>query len=314
MRRTVTIFALTLCACQGPPSPNAVLARCLEMPPRPGPVVARVGDATITVDDVVDRLQAQGSGAARRYNTKKKLREFVEDQIRLELLARAAIERGLSQDPDVVAAARSVMVRKLLQHDLGPAVGGGDVTEKAIVDYYERHQGDYQQAEKRRLAHVQLAPTDEGKALAQNILLKVLAQKAPRNLFRLMAVKHSKDGPSRHQGGEMFFKSRVELIDDYGPSFADVAFRLTSGTIAAEPVASTKGWHVVKVVSRREALTRSLDEVHEEIREKLLKGQRSNLFDEYLAEIKQRYPVALHEERLEDVLARMRGARAPDSP
>lgn len=313
MLRILVIF-LALTGCQGPPSPAATTKRCLEMPPRQGPVVARVGDVTITVADVVDRLHAQGSGAARRYSTKKKLRDFVEDQIRLELLARAAIERGLASDPDVVQAARSVMVRKLLLHDLGPAVGGGDVPEKSIVDYYERHKDDYQQPEKRRIAHVQLAPTNDGKALAQNILIKLSTQKAPRNLFRLMAVKHSVDQASRSQGGEIMYKSRIELTDTYGPSFADVVYRLAPGTLGPEPVASTKGWHVVKVVSRREALTRSLDEVREEIREKLLKGQRSKLFDKYLAEIKQRYPVALHEERLEDVLAQMNGARTPESP
>ena len=68
----------------------------------------------------------------RRYARRKKLREFVEDQIRLELLARAGVERGLANDPEVVRAARSVMVRKLLRSDLGPTVGGGDVPAVGI--------------------------------------------------------------------------------------------------------------------------------------------------------------------------------------
>ena len=86
------------------------------------------------------------------------------------------------------------------------------------------------------------------------------------------------------------------------------------GTLAPEPVQSTRGWHVVKVVSRREALTRSLDEVRDDIRERLLKGKRSEHFDEYLAELKQRHPVALYDERLDEVLARMSGASATESP
>jgi hypothetical protein len=272
------------------------------MPAREGSVVARVGDATLTVDDLVERLQSQGSAAHRRYASRRNLRQFVEDQIRLELLVRAGLERGLANDPDVVQAARAVMVRKLLQHDLGPGVGGDDASEEEIVAYYERHADDYQQPEKRRFAHILLAPTEEGRAQAENILMRLEARPNERSLFRLQAARFSRDEESKLRGGEVSFEPHESLTALYGPSFADRVFKTAPGTLVTHPVQSTRGWHVLKVVSRREALARSLDEVREEIRERLLRGQRSKHFDKYLAEIKQRYPVALYEDTLDELL------------
>jgi peptidyl-prolyl cis-trans isomerase C len=276
--------------------------------------VARVGDSPLTVEQITTRLREQGSGSVRRYASRSKLREFVEDQIRFELLVRASLERGLQRDPDVIQAARKVMVRKLLQKDLGPTVFEGRVSEERIERYYEAHRTDYQQPEKRRLTHVQLEPTESGRAQAHNILDKIQSRPDDTAFFATQVARHSLDTESRGRGGELPFKSRNELTEELGPSFATEVFRMPPGTVAEAPVQSTRGWHVVKVVSRREALTRSLDEVRDDIRERLLKGHRSQQFDSYLAEIKLRHPAALYEERLDDVLLRMSGVSAAETP
>jgi peptidyl-prolyl cis-trans isomerase C len=287
---------------------------CLDLPPAEGPAVARVGDVPITVHQVVLRLREQGSAAAKRYEDKQKLRQFVEDEIRFELLVRAALERGLSQDPDVVEAARKVMVRKLLQRDLGPSVFAGEVPEEAIVAYYQQHLTDYQQPEKARLAHIQVAPTLEGQARAQAIIAKLKAHATDRNLFRNLVTQSSVDGDSKANGGELPFQSRDELTEEYGPSFATEILKLSAGDLAAVPVQSTRGWHVVRLLARREALARSLDEVRGEIREKLMKGQRAKDFDKYLVDIRQRYPVALYDERLDAILTEMQVNPEAKSP
>jgi peptidyl-prolyl cis-trans isomerase C len=296
---------LSLVGC--PAEPPASSSRCLELASDDGAAVARVGDVALTVEQIVQRLRDQGSGAVRRYASREKLRDFVEDQIRFELLVRAGLERGLDRDPEVIQAARKVMVRKLLQKDLGPTVFEGKVSEERIRRYYDAHVDDYQQPEKRGFAHIQLEPSEAGRAVAQNILEKVRARPSDEKLFRAQVQRHTQDKESRARAGEVPFTSRNELTEELGPSFATEVFRAPPGTLADEPVQSTRGWHVVKVVSRREALRRSLDEVRDDIRERLLKGRRSAHFDEYLSELKQRHPVALYEERLDEVLARMSG-------
>jgi peptidyl-prolyl cis-trans isomerase C len=305
------VLALVAAACE----PSGVKTPpCLELPLAEGPAVAKVGDVPITVHQIVLRLREQGAAAGKRYEDKQKLRQFIEDQIRFELLVRAALERGLSQDPDVVDTARKVMVRKLLQRDLGPSVFVGEVPEEAIVEYYQQHLDDYQQPEKVRLAHVQLAPTEEGLARARALLTKLKVRTNDRSLFRLLVNQSSVDADTRSNGGELPFKTRDELTETYGPSFATEVIHLGAGDLSATPVQSTRGWHVVRLLARREALARSLDEVRGEIREKLMKGQRAKDFDRYLAEIRQRYPVALYEERLDAVLAEAQGTAEAKNP
>jgi parvulin-like peptidyl-prolyl isomerase len=92
------------------------------------------------------------------------------------------------------------------------------------------------------------------------------------------------------------------MASELGVSFANDVFGLQTNEIAAQPVQSTKGWHVVRVVAVREQLARPIDEVRDEIREKLLRNQRSLAFDKYLAELRSRYPIAIYEDKLPLVL------------
>ena len=294
-----------LVACQGR---SETERRCLELPATDSPVVARVGELAITAADIERRLHEQGS-AAQRYTNDAGLRRFIDDQIRLELLAQAALERGLDRDPDVIDAARKVMVRKLLLQDLGPQAWGEHTSEEAIRKYYESHLEEYQQPEKRRLAHVQLAPTPEGRALAQSFIdrLRDDADRAARHLSSF-AEKSSLDRETRGRGGELpSFVSQAELSRTFGPNFADEAFKLGIGEVGPAPIQSTRGWHVVLTLARREAYVRGIDEVREEIRGRLLLAERSQAFEEYLRAIRQRYPVALYEDRLPELTARVSG-------
>jgi peptidyl-prolyl cis-trans isomerase C len=290
---------------------KAPRARCLALPANRSPIIARIGDMTLTMSDIERRLKEQGS-AAQRYAAGPGLRRFIEDQVRVELLAQAAIERGLDRDPDVVDAARKVMARKLLLQDLGPQAWGDQVNDSAVRAYYEAHLDEYMQPERRRVAHVQLPPTPEGQALAQSIIDKLTAggEDAARALGRF-AAKDSLDRDSRGRGGELNgFVSRDELARAYGQHFADEAFKLKVGELSPAPVQSTRGWHVLLVIAKRDPYARGLEEVGDEIRGRLITTGRSQLFERYLRELRQRFPVAIYDDRLPELAARIASSQA----
>lgn len=273
----------------------------MEPPPTHGTAVARVGDVMITAEQIEQRVRAQGQ-SRRAFESVKGLRELVEDQVRFELLARAALDRGLERDPDVIDAARKVMVRKLLQRDLDPSVFEDAVSDDALRAYYERHRDSYLQMEKRRFAQIQLAPTEEGRAIAQSIIDRIQGKQNQGELFSQQAQRFSLDVATRGRGGDSPFQTLDEIRDDFGISFANAVFSHEPNTLVAQPVASTRGWHVVRVVARREALTRDYAEVREQIREKLLQGQRSTQFQKYLEDIERTYAVAIYDDRLQGLL------------
>ena len=213
----------------------------MELEPAPGLTIARVGDRPISVEEIVDRIRQQGRVATKRYTDSKRMRQFIEDQVRFELLAQAALERGLDRDPDVVDAARKVMVRKLLQRDLAVDTLP-TVADTAVQRYYQKHSHEYMQPEKRRIAEIRLAPTVEGQALAQSLIVRLQEPVSSRSeelirgakrplygtwrsqehpdmneLFRALQIKHGLDKQQSVVGIANLFKTQQQYIEQYGP-------------------------------------------------------------------------------------------------
>jgi peptidyl-prolyl cis-trans isomerase C len=83
-----------------------------------GPVLARGRGIAVTEADFRAKL-AEQSPFARAYDgTMERKKELLETVIRFELLAKEAEEQGLDRDPEVRAAARRIMVQKLLRKRL----------------------------------------------------------------------------------------------------------------------------------------------------------------------------------------------------
>lgn len=298
MRASVLILLISSACTIDPPPARIETTRCFELSPSPGIEVARVGRTALTMEQIRDRIEAEGQAAIRRFRDPKRLHEFVEDLIRFELMAFAALERDLHRDPDVIEAARKVMVQKLLDSDLSGDALGVDVAEKEIQRYYKRHRGYYIQPAMRRVAHIQLEPTDAGRSLATRLIQQTAERPADVRFFRQLVQDHSLDHETLRRGGEYLFKTEEELEDKFGLSFAREVFAHPTDDFLQAPVQSTKGWHVVKVVSRRRELLRSLEEVRSEIVEKLLAKRRARGFDRYLMRLREKHPVVLHDERV----------------
>ena len=294
-----TLFLSAICACQ-PPRVHEV--GCLEPPPQVGRVVARVGEVAITAERLDSRIKAQGQ-AHRSYETVKGLRELVEDEVRYELLARAAYDRGLWRDPDVIDAARRVMVRKLLQRDLEPAQFAGAVGDSALRIYYEQHRDNYLQPERRRFMQIQLAANNEGRSLAQGLIDRLQSQSDAQ--FVSAQSHYPQSGHEATRPGDFLTQDETSAV--YGMTFATQVFKGDPGTVLSAPVQSIRGWHVVKVLASREALARDFEEVRDQIREKLLQGERSEEFQKYIEQLRQTYPVAIYADVMQSVLAQWAG-------
>ena len=282
------------------PPPLAPPGRCLEAPRSTGSVLARVGQVAITDARLERRVRAQGSGR-HPYENAKGLRELLDDEMRFELLAQAALDRGLAQDPEVVDTARRLLARRLLQRDLGAALFENKLGEEALRAYYERNRTNYLQPEKRRFAHIQLEPTQEGRAVAQSLIDKLQNHTADSD-FGGLVQRYSQDAATKQRGGDQAFHTRDELVPLYGVNFANSIFAREPSGLLPQPVQSIEGWHVVRVVARREALARDFAEVRDQIRERLVQSERSEEFQHYLDEIRETYPVVVYDDRLQALL------------
>lgn len=173
-----------------------------------------------------------------------------------QLLLTAADKQGLADDPEVqaqIARARDSVLRDGL---VKRAIEQG-TTEDKLTAAYEAMKGkpDFPFTET-HAAHILVA--DE--ATAKDIIKQV----DDGADFAKLATEKSADPSAKTNGGDLGFFRKEAMV----PEFAEVAFALEPGKIGTTPVKSQFGWHVIKVIERRETVP-TFKEKEPELREQL---------------------------------------------
>jgi peptidyl-prolyl cis-trans isomerase C len=183
-----------------------------------------------------------------------------------QALITIARQDHLDDDPavkrDMDAAAERVLEGALLARKAVPGV-----TEATIQARYDQMYLGKPASEEARARHILVSTEDEAKAL--------IAELNKGADFPTLAKAKSKD-PDRENGGDLGFFRR----DQVGPEFADVAFSLPPGQIAQAPIHNEFGWHVVKVEERRIVAPPSYSEMHDTIKQALLREAVQRTIDE----------------------------------
>lgn len=101
---------------------------------------------------------------------------------------------------------------------------------------------------------------EEVKAKAESVLAEIKAGKD----FAELATKYSEDEASAKQGGDLDYFAKGRMV----PEFDAAAFSMAPGTVS-DLIKTQYGFHIIKVVDKKEASTRTLEEVTPQIREQL---------------------------------------------
>jgi len=185
----------------------------------------------------------------------------------------AAIEAYYKAHMEDFAVPESV---RLAYAELSLADVQGDVkvTDEQLHAQYEKDKASYQTPETRHAAHILIAvdkPENDAKALAQaQDLYKQLKGGAD---FAKLAQQYSKDTTSAAKGGDLGWAGR----DIYAKEFADKLFSMKEGELS-EPVKTQFGYHIIKLEGIRAGVTRSFEDVRNELTEALRKEQAGTLF------------------------------------
>ncbi len=67
-----------------------------------GPAVAEIDDVKITIEDFQDRINKQSPYLRSRYTSLERKKEFLDNLVRFEVMAREAEKKGYDKDPEVV--------------------------------------------------------------------------------------------------------------------------------------------------------------------------------------------------------------------
>jgi peptidyl-prolyl cis-trans isomerase C len=292
------ILAVGLCA--------AALA-CSKSPKKSGPVVAKGKGISITADEFKARLDEQSPFIRSRYSTLERKKEFLDNLVRFEVLAREAERQGLAKDPDVQMTLKKIMVQKLVQKSFQDADGAKDVPEADVAKYYEEHKADYQRPKRVRLSAIVLA-APEGSAdrakkakVAKEALAKVKADEKKNPLaFQQAVTQYSDDAASKALGGDLQFKTEEELTKAYSKDVAAAALALKVGDTSGV-LESPQGFLILKATGQQEELSRTLEQVKPQIANKLYREKKTKDFDEWLKRLKEEAKVQVDDKALEAI-------------
>jgi peptidyl-prolyl cis-trans isomerase C len=303
MHRKVTLVALAalaLAACQG--SDGA--------PKKSGPAVAKGEGLTITADEFKARLDEQSPFIRARFNTLERKKEFLDNLIRFELLAKEAERQGLEKDPDVQLMVKRMMVQKLVQKSFGESKTDQpkEVPEAELKQYYAAHQDEYSRPAKIRVAHLLVKAPAAGperakkEAEARKLLDRVRAEeKKDPAAFVALVRQASEDEATKGMGGDLGFKTQPELAGQLSPEAATAAFALQQDGQTTDVVPSAQGFHILKRAGMQEALERPFDAVKPQIQAKLQKDRRTKDFDDLVKRLRDQAKVAVNDAELEKV-------------
>lgn len=180
------------------------------------------------------------------------------------------------------------------------------ITPQDIERYYEGNREQFSTPEQVRASHILFETEGKDEEEVRKRAEAVLAQaKAPKADFAALANEHTDEEIGRTRGGDLDFFGREQMV----PEFSEAAFNMKVGEVS-DLVKTQFGFHIIKVTDRRDAVTRSLEEVRAQIEDQL-KWERAQAEAQRLAD-----EVGPQLEVPEDfeAVARPRGLTVGDSP
>ncbi len=138
------------------------------------------------------------------------------------------------------------------------------VTPTEIQASYNQNIQQYQTPEQIRASHILFNTAGKDEAVVRKQAEDVLKQARAGADFAQLAQKYSEDEGSKATGGDLDFFARGRMV----PEFENAAFAMEAGTIG-DLVKTQYGFHIIKLVDKRPAVTRTLDEVRAQIQDQL---------------------------------------------
>lgn len=262
-------------------------------------IVAKVGASTITLGDVEDAINAQSPFLRTRYRDPQRLREFVQNMVRFELLAQEADRRQYGRKAPVLRSTKQNAVQQLIRAEFDERITPESVPQEDVQAYYDEHPEEFSRPEMVRASHILLS--DE--ATANELLATVRA--ADARSFRQLARRHSIDQETKLRGGDLRYftaEGRPPNSQDAPVDAAIVraAFEIAEvGDVAAQPVPVGEGnFSLVKLTGRRPAEHRSIAQAGQGIRLRLWRERRQQAIETFVAELRRRHRPEVHAERM----------------
>jgi peptidyl-prolyl cis-trans isomerase C len=184
---------------------------------------------------------------------------------------------------------KTMAVNRLLE---GTVLKDVEVTEAQITAFYDHNREVFRHPAQIRASHILIrvaenAPAD-ARAAARQQAAALLAQLKAGADFAQLARQRSQDPVTAERGGDLGYFAEGDMDE----AFEKAAFALAPGQLS-DVVATPYGFHIIKVTGKRPAGYAPLAEVHDRIRELLLKRARQRKQAQFVAGLRRKARVEI---------------------
>lgn len=279
-----------------PELPSAQTAPAVSSSEKATPL-AKIDEVVITLGELEERINRQSPYVRGRYTSLEQKKEFLDNLIRFEVLAKEAARRGLDRDADVVRTMKQVMIQKLVNQEFDDKITPDSITEEELRAYYDANQEEYVRPEEIRASAIVL----DNRAQAERVLAEARGEAGKTNKgFRDLVAKYSSDDDTKLRGGDL----RYFTADDpeLPAPVVKAAFALAQVGDLSEVIDGQDGkFYVLKQTNRRKGSTRSFEDAKPAIRNTLFREKRSRAQSAFVEGLRAKAKIEIDEASLAKV-------------
>ena len=247
--------------------------------------VAKVGSATITEQDVSNRIQTFPPESQSFFQNEQNKQKLVDQLIDEEILLQYAKKNQIHKQETVKTtisdakeqlkqqlklAERRAILSALIEEQVDSQIS---VTEEDVQSYFDNNQSQYGAKEERLISHILV----KDEKLAKSLRSQIRKGKS----FESIAKKHSIDS-TKDKGGDLGWVTADMLV----PEFSKVAFSLRKKNQVSGVVKSPFGFHIIKYKAKKTRPAEKFEDVKQSIYNILYTNQRETKFNTVLQEAK----------------------------
>jgi peptidyl-prolyl cis-trans isomerase C len=200
-----------------------------------------------------------------------------------EAFTKALADRNMTIERLRTDARHQLAITKMIEAQTKSATPATDADARA---FYDTNPDKFKRGEQVRASHILIRITDQApeddKKKARARIDAVLKRAKAGEDFAVLAREYSQDG-SAAQGGDLDYFSKGQMVQP----FDQVAFSLKPNEIS-DVVTTQFGYHIIKVVDHKPAVTVPFEEVSENVKRFLSEQKKQETAQSFINQVKQK--------------------------
>jgi peptidyl-prolyl cis-trans isomerase C len=261
-------------------------AKAAATPASDGQVIATYGNKRFTASDFQHEIERLPPRSRSQLTTLDRKRQFVDNFVLNDLLAEEGAAHGYDKDPDITRQVDELRRRLIVQRVMKDFQEPPELSDAEVKVYYDQNRRLFSGAQI-RASHILVKDENLAKRLREQL-------RTDPTKFEELAKANSTDTATAARGGDLGFFGQGRMV----APFEQAAFSLDKPGDLSEVVKTPFGYHVIKLMERKEGNDRPFDEVKERIRVNLLNQRRQEQTQQRLDELRTKAKVTIDEAAL----------------